>query len=343
MPKNKLESISFLVLFAVVSLLLFFVLTPFFTIIALAAVFAVLLHRPYERLTRVFGKMYGLTAVLVVVLTLIFFIVPLFFLGGQILQEAQSVFLSIYGNSSHYLQVIQQTVENPIRQISSGFVFDINAYVENILAVISNHLGSLAYQTLAIFFQTFLMLLALFFFLRDGKKLVSTLIQLSPLGEETTREILNKMSVTINAVINGTLVNALIRWVCFSVAFYIFGIPNFILWGSLGGIIGAIPGLGTIFAFIPAIAYSYLQGNILGTVGLTLSAFVIVIVVDNILAAYFFGKGLDVSPIFVLFSILGGVVFFGPLGFVLGPLVLSVFLSVARVYDLAERGKIQEE
>ena len=61
------------------------------------------------------------------------------------------------------------------------------------------------------------------------------------------------------------------------------------------------------------------------------------ILVDNILTSYFFGRGLSVSPIFVLFSILGGVIFFGPLGFILGPLVLSVFVSVVRVHSLAER------
>jgi predicted PurR-regulated permease PerM len=56
-----------------------------------------------------------------------------------------------------------------------------------------------------------------------------------------------------------------------------------------------------------------------------------------IITIAFFGKGLGVSSIFVLFSILGGIVFFGPLGFVLGPLVLSVFLSVVRVYGGVER------
>jgi len=340
MPKNKLDNVSFLVLFAGVSLLLFFVLAPFFTILALAAVFAVLLSRPYEKLTKVFGRMYGLTAALTVLLMLIFFIVPLFFLGGQIFQEAQNVFLSLYGNGSHYLQVIRQTIETPLRHLSPGFVFDVNAYVGSALTTISSNLGSLVYQTLYIFFETFLMLLALFFFLRDGRKLLAAFVKLSPLGESVTKEILDKMYVTIGAVINGTLVNALIRWVCFSIAFYLFGIPNFILWGSIGGIVGAIPGLGTLLAFIPAIAYSYLQGNMIGAVGLTLSAIAIVILVDNILTAHFFGKGLDVSPIFVLFSILGGIVFFGPLGFVLGPLVLSIFLAVARVYDLADRGKL---
>ena len=332
MTKNKLESSSFLVLFAGVSLLLFFVFAPFLTILALAIVFAVLLQKPYEKLTKACGGWKGLAASLTVGLMLVFFITPLFFLGGQIFQEAQNVYLSMYGNEAHYLLSVQQAVEGPIQHIFPGFTFNINTYVGNTLALISNNLGSLVYQTLSVLFEAFLMLLALFFFLRDGRSLLASFIQTSPLGEGITREIFDTMYRTIGAVMRGTFVNALIRWVCISIAFFLFGIPNAILWGGIGGIIGAIPGLGTPFSFIPAVIFAYLQGNIVAAIGLALSGIAVAIFVDNILTAYFFSKGFSVPSVFVLFSIFGGIVFFGPLGFILGPLVLSVFLSVVRVY-----------
>jgi predicted PurR-regulated permease PerM len=140
---------------------------------------------------------------------------------------------------------------------------------------------------------------------------------------------------TIGSVLQGTVANALIRWFCIWVAFSLFHIPSAILWSSLGAIVGAIPGLGTPFAFIPAIAYAYFQGDMFSAVGLALCGVLVVLSIDNFLTSYFFGRGLAVSPLFVLFSILGGVVFFGPLGFILGPLVLSVFLSVVHVYSLS--------
>jgi len=334
MTKDKLGIYSFLAIFVGVSVLLFFIFAPFLAILSLAAVFAVLLNWPYEKLTRVLGGMKNLAAAFTVGCTLIFFIVPLFFFGVQIFQEVQSVYMSVYGNGAHYLQVIQKAIENPIQHMSPGFVFNINTYVGNTLALISNNLGSLVYQTLYVIFETFLMLLALFFFLRDGRKLLGSFVQTSPLGDKVTSEILNKMYRTIGSVIRGTLFNALIRFVLIWIAFYLFDIPNAILWASIGGIIGAIPGLGTPFAFIPAVIYAYLQGNIVAAVGLALSGIAVVMLVDNILTAYFFGKGFTVSPIFVLFSILGGIVFFGPLGFILGPLVLSVFLSINDAFVL---------
>jgi predicted PurR-regulated permease PerM len=333
MSKDKLERSSFLVLFAGVSVLLFLVFVPFLTVLSLAAVSAVLLHWPYEKLTRALGGWKSGAAALTVGLMLIFFIVPLFFLGGQIFRETQSLYASVYGNGAQYLQVIQQAIENPIRHLSPEFSLNINAYVGNALSIISNNLGSLVYQTLFVVFDTFLMLLALFFFLRDGRGLIASFARMSPLGEKMTNEVLNKMYQTIGAVIKGTLVNALIRFVLVWIAFYFFGIPNAILWASIGSLVGAIPGLGTPFAFIPAIVYVYLQGNMLAAVGLALSGIAVMTLVDTMLTAYFFGKGLAVSPIFVLFSILGGFVFFGPFGFVLGPLVLSIFLSIVRVHE----------
>ena len=93
-------------------------------------------------------------------------------------------------------------------------------------------------------------------------------------------------------------------------------------------------------AFIGAVVYLYLQGQLFASLGLALFGIATIILVDNILTSYFFGKGLEVSSIFVLFSILGGIVFFGPLGFILGPLVLSVFLSTIHVYGPVEHERI---
>jgi predicted PurR-regulated permease PerM len=335
MEKHQREHLSLLILFGAVSVLLFFVFAPFFSLLSLAAVFAILLHRPYERLTKAFGGKKNVVAGVTVIATFLFFIVPLVFLGGQIFQQAQSLYATMNGSGAAYVHGIQDAVQKPIQHVLPGFTLNINAYVGNALVSISNNLGALAYQTLFIIGGTSLMLLAFFFFLRDGRALVALLVESSPLGREVTREVLDKMYNTIGSVLQGTVANALIRWFCIWVAFSLFHIPSAILWSSLGAIVGAIPGLGTPFAFIPAIAYAYFQGDMFSAVGLALCGVLVVLSIDNFLTSYFFGRGLAVSPLFVLFSILGGVVFFGPLGFILGPLVLSVFLSVVHVYSLS--------
>lgn len=328
MRTNESDDLPFFALLAGISVLLFLILKPFVMVLSLAAVSAVLLYTPYVRLTRAFGGWRSVAAVCTVGLMLVFLIVPLFLLGWNIFQEAQSVYASMNGNETQSLYLFEQTIENTIRQALPEFTFDAHAYVRSTLAFISNNLGLLVYQTLYIVFEIFLMLLALFFFLRDGHGMLAALVEVSPFGKKVTEDVLHTMYRTIRSVISGTFFNALIRGALVWVAFYLFGIPNAMLWGSIGGIVGAIPGLGTPFAFIPAVAYLFMQGAVLPAVGLALFGVGVVILVDNILTSYFFAKGLSVSPIFVLFSIFGGMLFLGPLGFILGPLALSVFLSV---------------
>ena len=333
MEKNQLQSYSFLALLGGISVLLFFVFKPFIQILALAAVFAVLFHKPYEYLARRLRGWNSVAAFVIVGAVLLFFIVPLFFLGMQIFRETQNLYIDAQGNGGQYIQFIQHAVEAPVQRIVPEFTFNIAAAIGNILAFISANLASILSQTFIVTLETFLMLLAFFFFLRDGNELLAGISTASPFGKEESREILEKMHLTIKSVINGTLFVALIRWILVGVGFYILHIPNSILWGSIGGVIGAIPGLGTAFAFIPAVVYLYLLGHHVAAIVLGVYGLIVLMLVDNILTPYFFGKGLAVAPIFVLFSILGGLFFFGPLGFILGPLVLSVFLSVFRIYS----------
>lgn len=334
MNNNKrLETFSFFGLFAAASLLLYFVFAPFLQILALAAMFASLFHEFYEDVARAMGGWKSPAALIVVSLVFLFCIVPIFLFGWQIFLQAQSLYAVAQGNGAQYVQTAQSAIETPIRHVFPQFSFDISTLIDNILAFISSNLASIVSQAFTITLQTFLMLLAFFFFLRDGRMLITAIVAASPLGKRETREILDNMYRAIQSVIIGTLVIGFIRWVLITACFYIFHIPNTIFWSTIGGVIGVIPGLGTPFAFIPAVAYLYFASGWLSAAGLAVLGFATIMLVDNLLTAYLFGKGLPVPQVFVLFSVLGGIFFFGPLGFILGPLALSVFLSVFHIYS----------
>lgn len=330
MDMNRVENASLLALLAGVSVLLYFVFAPFFLVLVFATVFAILLQAPYEKVVRMFGGWKNSAALATVGLTLILLIGPLFLLGVQVFQEAQNLYVQMLGNEAQYMKVVQTGTESLLHTVLPGFTFDVHAYVANALMVISANLGTLVYQTIYVFFEIFFMLLALFFFLRDGRAMMASFVQVSPFGKGMTENILNKMRLTIRSVFRGTIYVVIIRWVCMWIAFSLFGIPNALLWSAGGAILGVIPGIGTAFAFIGGVAYLYLQGAVLPAIGLALLGTATTILIDNILTSYFFSEGLEVSQIFVLFSILGGIMFFGPVGFILGPLVLSVFLAIIR-------------
>ncbi|NTU98887.1 AI-2E family transporter [Candidatus Falkowbacteria bacterium] len=334
MKNNRLDLIVFSALFAGLSVLIFLVYQPFLYIIVLAMVLSVLFHPTYEKLTSFFHGGKGFFAALLVVVALVFLIIPLLFLGSQILHQAQGFFSMTQVGRGQYAQALQRNISDLVGHVVPGFSFNIQDLIKKVLAFVTDNLGILLSQTAYIFFQTFFLLFTFFFFLRDGKSMLKTFVSLSPFEKEQNKEIINSVYQTINSVIRGTIFVGLIRFILLALAFYLFGIPNALLWASIGGIIGAVPGLGTPFVIIPAILYFLINRNIVPAIGIGFFGVLLVFFIDNLLSAYFYGKGLDSPSIFVLFSILGGIIFFGPLGFIFGPIILSLFISAVDMYKI---------
>ncbi|MEI6316279.1 MAG: AI-2E family transporter [bacterium] len=334
MEKKKLEIGSFFIFCAGILVLTFFVFRPFFSILVLAAVLALLFRPLYIRMLKWNKKGKNLFAVLIVLISLIFIILPILFFGLQILGQAQIFFTLIQNGQDAHIQTIKDTIETLVRHVFPYFSLNVSNYASIILGFVSNNFTALISQTAYIFFEIFFMLFTLFFFVRDGDEIFYSLIALNPFQKDQNIEILESMHRTITSVIEGTLLVGIIRWVLFTIGFYIFGVHDAMIWGSIAGLIGIIPGLGTPFVIFPTVIYLVLTGNILLAIALGLFGVLIMLFIDNVLSSYFFGKGLDTSPVFILFSILGGVMFFGPLGFIFGPIILSLLISLVDMYKI---------
>lgn len=342
MERTKLEISSFLLLFAAVAVLAFFVFQPFLNVVLLAAVFAVLLHPAYEALARAFGGGRSMAAFVVVFATLVFIVVPLFFLGGQIFNEARELYFSLQGEKTDYAHLMQAAIETPVRQFFPEFSFDAREYAGRALGFVASNFAAFVSEAVFLLLATFLSLITLFFFLRDGRSLLVSLISLSPLEKEYDDEIIAKIYRTINSAVKGTMIISLVQGIFVSMGFYIFDVPSAVLWGSVAAIASLVPGIGTGIVVIPAVAFLLLKGSTFAAIGLLIWGVLVVGLVDNFLLPYFYGKGSDILPIFVLLSVLGGLAFFGPLGFIFGPIVLSLFVSMLHIYRIMLLGRREE-
>ncbi len=346
MDVHTSETLSFAALFFIAGALLYVIFAPFLQALMFAAVLAIFFYKPYHTLLHGYIKSRSVAALLCTLILLLFFVIPLLFLGWRIFVEAGGLLGALQNSHTPFLEMLQSKVSGPLQHVIPGFSFDNSSvvqYLENVVAFVTANLGVLVTGTFSVILQTFLMLLAFYFFLHDGESFAKKLKSLSPLREEHTDSLFVHTQEAIQSILEGTLLVALIRWVFIGAGFYFLGIPNAVLWGSIGGIVGAIPGLGTVLVFAAAVAYLYLSGHVLAAIGLAALGVAVVALVDNFLTAYFFGKGLeDIPSMFILFSILGGVIFFGPLGFVFGPLVLAIFLSLLRIYSVAAKERHAE-
>jgi len=106
-----------------------------------------------------------------------------------------------------------------------------------------------------------------------------------------------------------------------------------VLWGSVTAIAALIPGVGTSLVLIPAILFLFISGRFFPGFGLLIWGAGAVGLVDNFLGPKLVGRGMRMHPFIILLSVLGGIGFFGPVGFLLGPLTISLFFAFFEIYS----------
>ncbi len=185
------------------------------------------------------------------------------------------------------------------------------------------------------FFDLLLVLFLAFFMFLQGDDFIAEILKLSPLEASHNEEILRETEATIKATLWGTVIVAVVQGFLGGVGFLIFGLPQPAFWGTVMIPASVIPLVGSALIWGPAAIYLLFTGHIATGVGLLIWGGVVVSVIDNVLKPILV-KGSGSTPsIFILFSILGGITYFGMIGFILGPLILSFLLSLLRIYQKA--------
>lgn len=339
---SHLQSNFFLLLLAVVLVLTFFIFKPYVNTLVIAGVFAVLfrpLHLKLEQATKNRGSLAALLTVLIVVALII---TPLTFFLRQVFNETFQVYNSlINGGGSDTLwrtmldkvfQFVDRIIPNQVSVLS--LELSAREYIKDILSWFIDNFAVLFTSFAKLIIMMFIWLLAFYYFLKDGRKLKEAAVRLSPLADNYDLEIFSKLKSAINSVIRGSLVIAIIQGVLAGVGFAIFDIPNPALWGSAAMISALIPGVGTALVVVPAIFYLVFTGTLGNALGLAIWGLVLVGMIDNFLRPYMISGGIKIHPLLVLLSVLGGISFFGPVGFITGPLILSLLFALINIYKV---------
>ena len=315
--------------------LAFFIFRPFIYVLFLAIVFAVVFHPIQQRLVSYTRDRHGLAAALTVLIIIIFIFAPLAFLGIQIFQEARQLYGYLSGvGQDGILNSFNGQLDNlnKVFPALGELTSNIDQYLKQGLNWLLQHLGSVFSNIAKLILSFFIFLFVLYYLLKDGQKLKKAMISLSPLADVDDEKIFHQLGQAINVVMKGNILIALVQGVLTAVGFMIFGVPNPILWGSVAAIAALIPSIGTALVLAPAMLFLFFTSDLFHTVGLLIWGVIAVGLVDNFLGPKFVGSGTRIHPLVILLSVLGGVAFFGPIGFLMGPLTISLFMAVLNVY-----------
>lgn len=336
---RTIQKYFLLALMTVVGVTVFYILQPFLAPVALAAVFAVVLQPVYQR---VLGKVRGsqtLAALITLLICLILLLVPLVYFGVRLLGESQQLYASIGSGewrvsldsavqtSGPWLDSYVPNAGEKLAQLTAS----IDTYAKQGLEWLIGHLG-VAFSGLSAFFLgLFIFFVTLYYLLRDGWRLSRYLVRLSPLTDKDDQLILSRLEVAVNSVVRGKLLIALIQGVFAGIGFAIFGVPNAVLWALVATIAALLPPFGTAVVTLPAALYIFLTGNPAAAVGLFIWG-TVAGVLDNVVGPKLMSSGTEQHPLLMLLAVLGGIALFGPVGVFLGPLTLSLFLTLLSLH-----------
>lgn len=171
----------------------------------------------------------------------------------------------------------------------------------------------------------------LYFLLRDGRRVVSLLQELSPLERNHTRQILDRLGATIRAVFLGGVVTALFQATVGALGFALTGFESFVIWAVLLFISSFVPVLGCALVWAPAVVYLALVGG--GSRAIVLLAFGIFIsTADNFLRLVLIGRQTTLHPLVLFLAVFGGLASFGPMGLVYGMLLAAALVEATEIY-----------
>lgn len=318
----------------------FFVLQPFLTTIALAAIFAVILHPIYLRVLKYVGKHTSIAALATLIIGTILVLAPVSLVGVLVVEQTRTAYTELVnGSSTATAEQVAARVGAWLEPYVPGATAyttsissEINTYARQVLQWIIERIGVAFTSILGILLRLLIFMMALFYFLKDGAKLEKVLIKQSPLLDEDAVAISSRLSSTVNSVVKGSLTIAAVQGTLAGIGYFIFGIPNASLWGVCTAVAALIPGVGTSLVLIPAVIYLGAVGSTGAAIGMFFWGTLLVGLIDNFLAPRLMGRGAKLHPLATLLSVLGGVALYGPVGIFLGPLTLSLLYAVYTVY-----------
>ena len=181
-------------------------------------------------------------------------------------------------------------------------------------------------------FQAAMMLIALFFFLTDGRRLVDWIDARVPLKPGQFRALLEDFRQTSVSVLVATLGTALFQTVTGFVGYLIARAPNLLFLSLLTFVFALIPAAGGAVMVVGVAVVLMVTGHLVAGIFLAAWGIVVVSIADNFARPYLLKGGMELHGGLVFFALIGGLAAFGWIGLVIGPLILTFLVAVLKLY-----------
>lgn len=306
-------------------------IVPFLTPLAVAFVLAVL-FLPFHLWVGTYIKNHSLAAFVSVLTISTAALAALTLLLAQVLREAAAgadlVRAALEGGLLQKLSAAHPKVASALQTVfdrmnASGLVTDVASWFTNISASFLR--GSVVQVAGAL-----LTLFVLFYFFRDRREILATLRSFFPFTDSENQLLSSRAVDTIHATVYGVVVTGVIVGLLGGGIFAAVGLPAPLLWGLVMGAFAILPVLGTGMVWIPAVLFLALDGA-WGKALFVTVAFGALTAADTFAYPYLVGNRMKLHMAVTFIAAVGGLIVFGPVGFILGPLVVALTVALKEI------------
>jgi predicted PurR-regulated permease PerM len=345
---TNLRTAFVLVLVVAVTALFLAVTWPFLKPLLLGALLAGLFHPLYRWITKVMGGRRSLGAAVTLLVLLVLGLGPVSAFLGIVLQQALTMsdqalpWLNQHLGAATTFNVQEWVVKRSpalakYMPSQEQLLEQVGTAAKTTGAFLVGFASRMTATTFAFLIDLFVMLYAMFFFFRDGHRILERIFYYTPLSDEDETRMFTQFASITRATVKGTLVIGIIQGGLAGIAFWVAGIEGAALWGTIMTVLSIIPGIGAALVWVPAVIILFITGQNLTAILLAAWCAAVVGTVDNFLRPVLVGRDAKMPDLLILIGTLGGLFLFGPIGFIVGPIVCGLFLTVWDIYGTTFR------
>lgn len=337
MSTAKANLSFFVVLLVLVTIGFIATILPWFGSVFWAVIFAVIFWPIHSRIQRMMPRFRNLPALITIVLWIFLALIPLLIITGALIREINIFYelvrdgqFNITTYSNAILERMPGWLNNALGYFEITDLADIQAKIQASLANLSraaaNQAVSVGQNALWFFAALGVMLYAMFFFFRDGPKLVEKIKYTIPLTNEYRNTLFERFTTVIKATVKGNILVAMVQGTLGGIIFAFLSVQGAVLWGVTMAFLSLLPAVGAALIWLPVAVYFLATGAIFKGVVLSLFGVFVIGLTDNVLRPILVGKSTKLPDWVILISTLGGLSVFGINGFVIGPLLAALFI-----------------
>jgi predicted PurR-regulated permease PerM len=332
-----------LVAAALLAIALFEILRPFIGPMLWSVLLALLLFPLNQALRRALGGRPAAAAALLTLGVILLLVGPALFLAVAFTRQAADLFGRLQTVAGQLetirlsdllrLPVVERIVGwagsmAPIsaEQTEAWFV----SAAKTLVGALVSMSGAFVVGALGTLVAAVVTLFLLFFFLRDGEEMVAALRSLIPLDAERQAHLLGHLAAVTRAVVFGSLLTAFVQGMLVGLAFAVVRLPSPVVFGALAMLAALVPLFGTALVWVPAAGVLASQGRWGAATFVMAWGVVAVSGADNLIRPLFISGRAQISTLPVFLGLAGGIGAFGPIGMVLGPVIVALALALLR-------------